>query len=124
MSTFEGLGIQKEFIKSIKELGISAPTEVQEKAIPTLLEKRTDFIGLAQTGTGKTAAFGLPILHHINPTKDGIQALILSPTRELVQQIKKQLFKFTKYSDQKIFVEAVYGGEKIERQISNLQRTH
>ena len=78
MSTFEGLGVQKEFVKSIKELGISVPTDIQEKSIPTLVEKRTDFIGLAQTGTGKTAAFGLPILHHINPSKDGIQALILS----------------------------------------------
>ena len=123
MSTFEALGIQKNFIKSLKELGILVPTQVQKETIPVLLEKRTDFVGLAQTGTGKTAAFGLPILHHINPKNDHIQALILSPTRELVQQIKKQLFKFTKYSNDKVFVEAVYGGEKIDRQISNLQRT-
>lgn len=123
MSTFEGLGIQKEFVKSIKELGISIPTQIQEQTIPTLLERKTDFVGLAQTGTGKTAAFGLPILQNINPSNDQIQALILSPTRELVQQIKKQLFKFTKYSEHKIFVEAVYGGEKIDLQISRLQRT-
>lgn len=123
MSNFSTLGIQKSFIKSIKELGITTPTEVQEKAIPILMGSRTDFIGLAQTGTGKTAAFGLPILQKIDPNKEAIQALILSPTRELVQQIKKQLFKFTKYHDQKIFVEAVYGGEKIERQIQNLKRT-
>lgn len=123
MSTFEALGVQKELVKSIKELGIKTPTEIQEKTIPVLLEKRTDFIGLAQTGTGKTAAFGLPILQHIDPKKDVIQALILSPTRELVQQIKKQLFKFTKYSQHKIFTEAVYGGEKIDRQIHNLKRT-
>lgn len=123
MSNFSALGIDKSFVKSIKELGISTPTEVQEKAIPILLQGNTDFIGLAQTGTGKTAAFGLPILQKIDPQKDIVQALILSPTRELVQQIKKQLFKFTKYHDQKIFVEGVYGGEKIERQIQNLKRT-
>ncbi|MDY0779537.1 DEAD/DEAH box helicase [Tenacibaculum sp. IB213877] len=123
MSTFLDLGVRKDFIKGLKELGIQHPTEIQEKTIPVLLENKTDFIGLAQTGTGKTAAFGLPILHQIDPKKDHVQALILSPTRELVQQIKKQLFKFTKYVDGKIFIEDVYGGEKIERQIKNLQRT-
>ncbi|ARV05856.1 DEAD/DEAH box helicase [Polaribacter sp. SA4-10] len=123
MSTFSALGISQEYIKSIKELGISTPSEIQEKGIPILLNSKTDFIGLAQTGTGKTAAFGLPILHHIDSTSDHIQALILSPTRELVQQIKKQLFKFTKYNEDKIFIEAVFGGEKIDRQIGNLKRT-
>lgn len=123
MASFSSLGITKNYVKSLKELGISNPTEVQEKAIPTLLNSKTDFIGLAQTGTGKTAAFGLPMLHQIDAKKEAIQGLILSPTRELVQQIKKQLFKFTKYNDDKIFVEAVYGGEKIERQINNLKRT-
>ncbi|QNM86319.1 DEAD/DEAH box helicase [Polaribacter pectinis] len=123
MSTFSALGITKEYIQSIKELGIYKPSEIQEKAIPILLKGKTDFIGLAQTGTGKTAAFGLPILNNIDATSDNIQALILSPTRELVQQIKKQLFKFTKYNEEKIFVEAVFGGEKIDRQIGNLKRT-
>ena len=123
MSTFTTLGIQKEYVKSIKELGISTPTEIQEKTIPILLNHKTDFIGLAQTGTGKTAAFGLPIVQQIQPQHDFIQTLILSPTRELVQQIKKQLFKYTKYCSQKVFVEAVYGGEKIEKQIKNLNRT-
>ncbi|TYP98921.1 ATP-dependent RNA helicase DeaD [Tenacibaculum adriaticum] len=123
MSTFLDLGVHKDFIKGLKELGIQNPTEIQEKTIPFLLENRSDFIGLAQTGTGKTAAFGLPILQQIDPKKDEVQALILSPTRELVQQIKKQLFKFTKYVDGKIFIEGVYGGEKIERQIKNLKRT-
>ncbi len=123
MSTFSALGIREDYIKSIKELGISKPSEIQEKTIPVLLQEPTDFIGLAQTGTGKTAAFGLPVLHHIDSTSDNIQALILSPTRELVQQIKKQLFKFTKYSEEKIFVEAVFGGEKIDRQMNNLKRT-
>ncbi|WP_298781742.1 DEAD/DEAH box helicase [uncultured Polaribacter sp.] len=123
MSTFSALGIQKEFIQSIKEIGITKPTEIQEKTIPILLKSETDFIGLAQTGTGKTAAFGLPVLHQVDTKNNHIQALILSPTRELVQQIKKQLFKFTKYSNDKIFLEAVFGGEKIDKQINNLKRT-
>ncbi len=123
MSTFLDLGVRKDFIQGLKELGIKTPTQVQKETIPYLLENKSDFIGLAQTGTGKTAAFGLPILHKIDANKDEIQVLILSPTRELVQQIKKQLFKFTKYVDDKIFLEAVYGGEKIERQIKNLKRT-
>jgi ATP-dependent RNA helicase DeaD len=125
MSTFLKLGIRKEYIKGLKELGINHPTEIQEQTIPKLLQSKTDFIGLAQTGTGKTAAFGLPILHEIDTKKPVIQALILAPTRELVQQIKKQLFKFTKYVDEKIFVEGVYGGEKIDIQLRNLRRpTH
>lgn len=125
MSTFKGLGVHSDYIKALKELGIKTPTEIQEKTIPTLIKSKTDFIGLAQTGTGKTAAYGLPVLNSIDPSSAVVQALILSPTRELVQQIKKQLFKFTKYTSEKIFVEAVYGGEKIEKQISRLQRpTH
>ena len=123
MSTFLDLGIQKDYIKGLKELGIKEPTEIQEKTIPVLLASKTDLIGLAQTGTGKTAAFGLPILQSIDSSNTNVQALILSPTRELVQQIKKQLFKFTKYIDEKIFVEAVYGGEKIDKQINSLNRT-
>jgi ATP-dependent RNA helicase DeaD len=123
MASFSDLGIKSSYIKSIQELGISTPTEIQEQTIPILLNSKTDFIGLAQTGTGKTAAFGLPILQHIDVSSDHIQTLVLSPTRELVQQIKKQLFKFTKYNDDKIFIEAVFGGEKIDRQIKNLKRT-
>jgi len=125
MSTFKALGVSKGFVASLKELGIVKPTEIQEESLSILLQKSTDFIGLAQTGTGKTAAYGLPILESIDADLPLVQALILSPTRELVQQIKKQLFKFTKYAEQKIFAEAVYGGEKIEKQISNLKRpTH
>lgn len=123
MSTFKDLGVGKDFIASLKELNITTPTEIQEKTIPILLKETTDLVGLAQTGTGKTAAFGLPILHHIDLSNDAVQALILSPTRELVQQIKKQLFKFTKHSEKQIFCEGVYGGEKIDKQIANLKRT-
>jgi len=123
--TFKDLGVKKEFIEGLNELGIIIPSEIQVETIPILLGEKVDFIGLAQTGTGKTAAFGLPVLHQIDPNTPSTQALILSPTRELVQQIKKQLFKFTKYCDEKIFIEAVFGGEKIDKQISNLKRpTH
>lgn len=125
MNTFLELGVDSNLVKGLKELNIINPTPIQEEAIPLLLNSETDFIGLAQTGTGKTAAYGLPILQKIDTEKPQIQALILSPTRELVLQIKKQLFKFTKYSDNKIFTEGVYGGEKIDIQIRNLKRpTH
>lgn len=125
VENFSGLGIQPAFIKGLNDLNITEPTEIQQKVIPVLLGKEGDLIGQAQTGTGKTAAFGLPILHQINPANAKVQALILSPTRELGQQIAKQLFKFTKYCDPKIFIEAVYGGEQIDRQIANLRRpTH
>ncbi len=125
MATFSSIGVQKEYVISLKEMGINKPTEIQEVVIPMLLKNKTDLIGLAQTGTGKTAAFGLPILHKIDPASPTIQALVLAPTRELVQQIQKQLFKFTKHLPEKIFSEGVYGGEKIDIQIRKLQRpTH
>ncbi len=123
MTTFADLGINKAYIKALKELEIVNPTKIQEAVIPKLLEIKTDLIGLAQTGTGKTAAFGLPILNTIDTDKPEVQGLIIAPTRELVQQIKKQLFKFTKYCKDKIFVEGVYGGEKIEKQMKALRRT-
>lgn len=124
MSNFKDLGVKSEFIEGLTELGILEPSEIQEQAIPYLIKVKADFIGLAQTGTGKTAAFGLPLLQQIDTKEKVIQGLILAPTRELVQQIKKQLFKFTKYSD-KVFLEAVYGGEKIDLQKDRLRRpTH
>ena len=118
---FAELGVSEDLIKGLNELGIFAPTKIQTAAIPSLSTREVDFVGQAQTGTGKTAAFGLPLLAKIDPEKDYIQALILAPTRELGQQIARQLFKFTKYSD-KVFTEAVYGGEKIDIQISRLNR--
>jgi ATP-dependent RNA helicase DeaD len=125
LKTFSELGVSDTFVKALQENNIHTPTEIQEKAIPFLIEQGTDFIGQAQTGTGKTAAFGLPLLHAINPDNNAIQALILSPTRELGQQIAKQLFRFTKYAPKKIFVESVYGGAHIEEQIRALKRpTH
>ncbi len=124
MTTFSDLGISPDLIKGLTEKKIISPTEIQKKAIPFLLEHGTDIIAQAQTGTGKTAAFGLPLLQMVDPSNDRVQALILSPTRELGQQIAKQLFHFTKYYS-KIFVEAVYGGAPIDKQISALRRpTH
>jgi ATP-dependent RNA helicase DeaD len=123
MTTFSELGIHKSYIKALQELKIVNPTDIQQIVIPILLESKTDLIGLAQTGTGKTAAFGLPVLHAIDQNVSEVQALIIAPTRELVQQIQKQLFRFTKYIDGKIFVEGVYGGEKMDKQIKALTRT-
>jgi ATP-dependent RNA helicase DeaD len=124
LENFVELGITKNFVKGLNDLNIITPTEIQSKVIPLLLETNTDLVGQAQTGTGKTAAYGLPLLQKIEPGRNVVQGLILCPTRELGQQIAKQLFKFTKYSA-KIFTEAVYGGAPIERQISALKRpTH
>lgn len=125
MSTFREIQVRPDLIKGLKELGIKTPTEIQEQAIPILMGKPTDLIGLAQTGTGKTAAFGIPALQKVDSSNRKVQVLMLAPTRELVQQIQKQLFKFTKYAKEQVFAEGVYGGEKIDRQIHRLKRpTH
>jgi len=121
MNTFKDLGIAPGFLKGLAELGIETPTEIQAKTLPMLLGKTTDFIGQAQTGTGKTAAFGLPLLAGIDATRKEIQGVVLAPTRELAKQVQKQLFRFTKYSD-RIFSEVVCGGDKIDRQIEALKR--
>ena len=124
LKNFEQLGVKKDFIKGLNELNIITPTEIQSEVIPILINNTTDLVGQAQTGTGKTAAYGLPLLQRIDPNRKVVQGLVLCPTRELGQQVAKQLFKFTKYSD-KIFTEAVFGGPKIERQIAALKRpTH
>ncbi|WP_395740097.1 DEAD/DEAH box helicase [Prosthecobacter sp.] len=112
-------------LRALEELGIVNPTEVQQKAIPFLMENGGDLVAQAQTGTGKTAAFGLPLLTKVNPKHRDIQGLVLAPTRELAKQIGKQLFRFTKYAAQKTFVEVVCGGDKIDLQAEALQRpTH
>ncbi len=121
MNTFKDLGIADGYLKGLAELGIQTPTEVQAKTIPKLLGKITDFIGQAQTGTGKTAAFGLPLLAAVDSAQPQIQAVVLAPTRELAKQVQKQLFRFTKHTE-KIFSEVVCGGDKIDRQIAALQR--
>lgn len=124
LASFKSLGVTNQVIQGLEGLGIFKPTGIQVQSIPKLIRSPIDFIGLAQTGTGKTAAYSIPIIQNIDFTKPKIQALILCPTRELGKQIAKQIFKLTKYTE-KIFVEAVYGGEKIETQISSLRRkTH
>ncbi len=124
MKTFKQLGVSERLIQGISEKGILEPTEIQELAIPFLLQDGGDFVGQAQTGTGKTAAFGLPLLQRIDPQDKRIQALVIAPTRELAKQIAKQLFHYTKYTE-KIFAEAIAGGEKIAGQVEALKRpTH
>lgn len=124
VKTFKELGIPTSFIQGLEELGIIHPTDVQDQTIPFLLENGGDLIAQAQTGTGKTAAFGLPLLMKVNPKSKEIQGLVVAPTRELAKQIGKQLFRYTKYSE-KIFVEVLCGGDNFDRQVAALQRpTH
>ncbi|MCX8510440.1 MAG: DEAD/DEAH box helicase, partial [Chthoniobacteraceae bacterium] len=123
--TFKALGVRGDLIRGIEELGIHSPSPVQQEAIPFLLQNGGDFIAQAQTGTGKTAAFGLPLLTLVDAKVRDIQAVVVAPTRELAKQIGKQLFRFTKHCTEKIFVEVLTGGDDIERQVSALQRpTH
>lgn len=121
MTTFEALGIDARLIQATDELGYVNPTEIQEQAIPILLSGTKDFIGLAQTGTGKTAAFGLPLLHIIDAAAKYPQALVVCPTRELCLQIVKEIELFKKYMTG-ISVVAVYGGASIGLQIRDLKR--
>jgi len=118
---FQDLGLNEQIIKAVDGLGYTTPTPIQEKAIPVLLSGTKDFIGLAQTGTGKTAAFGLPLLQLIDATNKTPQALVVCPTRELCLQIVKELELFKKYTTN-IHVCAVYGGSSISTQISQLKR--
>jgi ATP-dependent RNA helicase DeaD len=122
--TFDSLGIEEGLLQSISSLGFTQPTPIQEKAIPVLLEGTKDFIGLAQTGTGKTAAFGLPLLQLINKQDKFPQALVICPTRELCLQITNDLNNFKNKKDH-IAVTAVYGGTSITMQIRDLKKgTH
>lgn len=115
------LGVSEEIRKAIEELGFEHPMPVQEEVIPYLLGEGNDVIALAQTGTGKTAAYGLPLIQKINPQNKNTQALVLSPTRELCLQIADQLTDFSKYI-QGLTVVPVYGGTSIETQIKALKR--
>ena len=121
MMTFEGLGIDARLIQATNELGFVSPTPIQEKAIPVLLNGTKDFVGLAQTGTGKTAAFGLPLLQLTNAENRFPQALIVCPTRELCMQIVKEIELFKKHI-KGLHVVAVYGGTSISMQIRDLKR--
>ena len=121
MDSFDTLGLSAPILKAIGQLGFDTPTDIQRQAIPHLLQGDRDFIGLAQTGTGKTAAFGLPLLDHLDPSDDSVQALILAPTRELGQQIAEQIDLFSKHL-KGIKSVAVYGGANISTQITQLKR--
>lgn len=115
------LGISEEIRQAIEELGFEHPTPVQEEVIPYLLGEGNDVIALAQTGTGKTAAYGLPLIQKVNPQQKHTQALILSPTRELCLQISDSLSDFSKYI-KGLTVVPVYGGTSIETQIKALKK--
>ncbi|MDD4143493.1 MAG: DEAD/DEAH box helicase [Prolixibacteraceae bacterium] len=119
MILFNEMGLNADILKAVEELGFENPTPIQEKTIPFLLQSQNDMTAVAQTGTGKTAAFGLPIIQQIDKNDKSIQALILSPTRELAMQIAADLNSFSKFST-KTKIAVVYGGSDISKQIRQL----
>lgn len=124
MTTFKELGLHAELMKSLDDLGFTEPTPVQEKTIPFIVESKKDLIALAQTGTGKTAAFGLPILNQLEATGKNLQAIILCPTRELCLQITQDIKKYAAHT-KGVSVTSVYGGARMDLQIKALKRgTH
>ncbi len=121
MKTFEELGVVEDIRRAIEELGFEHPMPVQEEVIPYLLGNRNDVIALAQTGTGKTAAFGIPLLQRIDTSRNDTQAIVLSPTRELCLQIADDMKDFARYLPG-IHIEAVYGGANIVPQMKALRK--
>lgn len=121
MATFQDLGLGENSLLAIKDMGFETPSEVQEKAIPLLLENDTDIVSLAQTGTGKTAAFGYPLIEKVDASNKTTQGLILSPTRELCLQITNELKSYSKYV-KGLNVVAVYGGASIQDQARSIKR--
>lgn len=121
MISFKDSGLSPEIVSAVEQLGFETLTPIQEKTIPALLERTSNLIALAQTGTGKTAAFGLPIIQQLDVNNKNTQALILSPTRELCLQIAKDLTNYSK-NTAKIQITAVYGGASIEPQIRSLKK--
>ena len=119
--SFSHFKLDDKIMKSIKELGFKKPTPIQNKVIPHLLLSNQDLIATAQTGTGKTAAFGLPLLQLTDTNSNKIQTLILCPTRELCFQIGKELSTYSKYL-KSINILSVYGGAKIDKQIRSLKK--
>ena len=116
MKSFEELGVNEPLRKAVEEMGFEAPMPIQERVIPRLLGDANDIVALAQTGTGKTAAFGLPVLQRIDAGVRRPQALVLAPTRELCLQISSDLVDYSKYISG-VKVIPVYGGSSIESQI-------
>ena len=121
MNKFEQLGLNESLLLAVKDLGFETPSEVQEKTIPILLEKDTDIVALAQTGTGKTAAFGFPLIQKISADNKNTQALILSPTRELCLQITNEIKLYSKYV-KNLHTVAIYGGASISEQAREIRR--
>lgn len=121
MTTFQEMGLNPEIQKAIDELGFVAPTPIQQQAIPQILSSEQDLIALAQTGTGKTAAFGLPILDQLSVESRTIQAIILCPTRELCLQITKDLEVYSKHLGN-VMIQSVYGGADAQKQINGLKK--
>jgi len=121
VNEFEKFGIRDEIIEAIKLLGFEQFTPIQEQSIPALMAGDRDFIGLAQTGTGKTAAFGIPILELLDFGLNKTQALILAPTRELCVQIANDMENYAKYMDG-VKIVAVYGGASIQNQITVIKK--
>lgn len=121
MNKFEQLGLNESLLLAVKDLGFETPSDVQEKAIPILLEKDTDIVALAQTGTGKTAAFGFPLIQKIIAENKHTQALILSPTRELCLQITNEIKLYSKYV-KNLHTVAIYGGASISEQAREIRR--
>ncbi|MBS1783529.1 MAG: DEAD/DEAH box helicase [Bacteroidetes bacterium] len=120
MISFSSLSLREELTQAVADLGFETPTPIQQKVIPHLLAEPTDIIGLAQTGTGKTAAFGLPLLHHVDVDRKEVQALVLSPTRELCMQIQEEFKKYGMHL-RGLKTTAVYGGVPISGQIRELK---
>lgn len=116
---FRDLGLSDARVQQLEELGFEAPTNIQAQAIPIILQGR-DIVGQSQTGTGKTAAYSLPILDAIDTRNNAVQALILTPTRELAQQVAEAIKDFS--SDRRLYILTVYGGQSIERQIRSLEK--
>ncbi len=121
MNNFEQLGLNELLLSAINDLGFENPSEIQQKAIPLLLEKNTDIVALAQTGTGKTAAFGFPLIQKVDLSKKHTQALILSPTRELCLQIANEIKQYSKYV-KGLHTVAIYGGASITEQAKEIKR--
>lgn len=120
MQKFKDLGLNASIVDALAQKGFETPTPIQEQVIPLLLAGKGNVVGQAQTGTGKTAAFGLPIVQNLKEKKGHVQALILTPTRELALQVANEIVSFK--GDKKLFVTTVYGGQSIDRQIRDIQR--
>src|SRR5580692_6269603 len=120
MDTFSSFPMREELTRAISDLGFETPTPIQLKVIPTLLSEPKDIIGLAQTGTGKTAAYGVPLMHHTDVAERHVQCLILSPTRELCMQIQEEMSKYGAHM-RGLRVCAVYGGVPISGQMREVR---